>query len=77
MICFSWDREINSEDLLDGIADTGQVVDSRLFDAEDPTDNVTYHVVAYDRDTLIDADDEMLKKDFLILINTVIFPCGV
>jgi len=77
MICYAWDREIGSEDLLDGLEDIGPVVDSRLFDVKDPTDNVTYHVVAYDRDALIDADEEALKKEFVALINTIVLPCGV
>jgi hypothetical protein len=77
MICFAWDRELSSEDLLDGIEDTGLVVDSRCFSVNDPADNVTYNVVAYDRDDLIEADEEMLKRDFLALLNTVVLPCGV
>lgn len=77
MICYAWDRELSSEDLLDALADTGQVVSSVCFDVEDPTDNVLYHVVAYSKDEVITRDEASLKRDFLELVDVVILPCGV
>jgi hypothetical protein len=77
MICFAWDREIGCEDLLDALEATGQVVSSVTFKVKDPSDGVTYNVVAYSKDEVITRDEKSLKKDFLELLNLVILPNGV
>jgi len=71
-ICFAWDRELSSEDLLDALEATGQVVSSVCFDAEDA--GILFHVLAYSKDEVITRDEASLKKDFLALLNTVILP---
>lgn len=77
MVCFSWDTELSADDLLDALESTGQeVVSSVLFDVTDPSDGITYHVVAYSLDSVITRSEEHLNRTFLDLLGTVIFPCG-
>ena len=76
MICYSWDREISSEDLLDALEADEPVVSSFFFDVKD-SDGILYHVVAYSRDAVVTRDEASLKKDFLALLNQIVFPCGV
>jgi hypothetical protein len=82
MRCFAWNTEGTCADLLASLPPLvggKQILDSRFYVIKDPSDDVEYIVLVYDRDGLIPVTytEKKAKAEFLALINTIVLPCGV